>query len=225
MPSTAQTRRDPQQGKKGFSKYKGFTVIELMIAVAVIAIITSLALPSYRALIEKRQLTSSTLQVAAFLSAAKIEAVKRNQNIRLASDVSDGWCLGFASYAPNADPDAVCDCSITDPDAPGACTVGNLDDSARELRIISGSSFDNHADLADITLGAGPGDVVTFDPLRGMLLVDNAVLAVPVEVKLTSKYGTYALNVRALPTGRVTVCNDHVARPGAESPVPGYDDC
>ena len=37
MPSSAQTRRDPQQGKKGFSKNKGFTVIELLIAVAVIA--------------------------------------------------------------------------------------------------------------------------------------------------------------------------------------------
>ena len=44
MPNRAHSRRDPQKGKNGFSTSKGFTVIELMIAVGVLAIITSLAL-------------------------------------------------------------------------------------------------------------------------------------------------------------------------------------
>ncbi|MBT8046834.1 MAG: prepilin-type N-terminal cleavage/methylation domain-containing protein, partial [Gammaproteobacteria bacterium] len=58
MTSSAQHRKDPQKGKKEFSTTKGFTLIELLIVVAVIAIITSLALPSYRTIIEKRQVTS-----------------------------------------------------------------------------------------------------------------------------------------------------------------------
>ena len=73
MPSQAQTRRDPQKGKKGFSTNKGFTVIELMIGIAVVAIIASLALPSYRAIIEKRQVTSAAEQLTAFLGSMKGE--------------------------------------------------------------------------------------------------------------------------------------------------------
>jgi len=223
MTTFASLRRDPTKGKKEFSAHHGFTIIELMIAIAVIAIITSLALPSYRTLIEKRQVTSSAQQVAAFLSAAKIEAVKRNQDVRLTKGTSDGWCLGYASYAANADPNAACDCTKADPSAPGACVVQNLDGTASELRVFNGSNLYNHAQLEGITLGASANDVVSFDPVRGMLSVGNDVPALPLEVQLTSKEGTYALNVRVSATGRVTICNDHTAR--AEIPVPGYDDC
>ncbi len=58
METFGQTRRYPQNGKNGFSKYRDFTLIELMVVIAIVAIITSFALPSYRTLIEKRQVTS-----------------------------------------------------------------------------------------------------------------------------------------------------------------------
>ena len=83
MPTKAQTRRDPQKGKKGFSANKGFTLIELMIGLAVLAIIASLALPSYRSIIEKRQVTSGAEQFAAFFSTVKGQAVKRNSDIAM----------------------------------------------------------------------------------------------------------------------------------------------
>jgi prepilin-type N-terminal cleavage/methylation domain-containing protein len=47
MTTFGQIRRDPQNGKKEFSTHKGFTVIELMIIVAVIAIILAMAVPAY----------------------------------------------------------------------------------------------------------------------------------------------------------------------------------
>ena len=81
MPNSAQTRRDPQKGKNGFSNNKGFTLIELMIAIAVLAIVTSLALPSYRTIIEKRQVTSGAEQFRAFMSSAQFESVRRNQPV------------------------------------------------------------------------------------------------------------------------------------------------
>ena len=65
MPSRALSRRDPQNGKNGFSIARGFTVIEMMIALAVLAIITSLALPSYRALLEKREYSQNTIHASA----------------------------------------------------------------------------------------------------------------------------------------------------------------
>jgi prepilin-type N-terminal cleavage/methylation domain-containing protein len=83
MKTFGQTRRDPQKGKKEFSTNRGFTIIELMVVIAVVAIITSFALPSYRTLIEKRSVTSGAQQISAFFSAAKMEAIKRNEMIAI----------------------------------------------------------------------------------------------------------------------------------------------
>jgi prepilin-type N-terminal cleavage/methylation domain-containing protein len=108
-------RRDPPKGKKEFSAHKGFTVIELMVVIAVIAIITSYALPSYRTLIEKRQVTSGAEQLGGFLSAVQIEAVKRSENITVSYD-ADEWCVGIAVGTD------ACDCTDTDP-ATADCTI------------------------------------------------------------------------------------------------------
>ena len=92
MPNSAQTRREPQKGKNGFSAQKGFTLIELLIAVAIMAIVASLALPSYRSIVEKRQVTSGAEQLSAFLSAAQTEAIKRNQEVSIVCSVDTGQC-------------------------------------------------------------------------------------------------------------------------------------
>ena len=89
----------------------GFTVIELMITIAVLAIVFSLALPSYRAIIEKRQVTSGAEQATAFFSTVKSIAVKRNEDIGLYIDPNAG-CLGFRVIDG-----ASCDCSLDVPDA------------------------------------------------------------------------------------------------------------
>ena len=47
---------------------RGFTLIELVIVVGIVAIGVTLALPSWRSVVEKRQLTSAIEQVASFLT-------------------------------------------------------------------------------------------------------------------------------------------------------------
>jgi type IV fimbrial biogenesis protein FimT len=228
MPIKAETRRDPQKGKKEFSTNKGFTLIELMITVGVLAVLMSLALPSYRTLIEKRQVTSGAQQFAAFISSAKMEAVMRNQNVRLSRKVTDdgSWCVGYASYASNAAPDAACDCTIDVPSSDGACAVKNLDGSLPELRVFDDVRFNAIAKLNGVDV-AGASDstkVVSFDPIRGMLNIDGQVPSIvhPIEVRLNSKNDVYAINVRVSPTGRVSMCS---AAARGEYAVPGYDDC
>ena len=122
MPNPALNRRDPLQGKKGFSTHKGFTVIELMIALAVLAIITSLALPSYRMIIEKRQVTSGAEQFKAFMSSAQLESVRRNQFVAVNYEWNGGdWCLGMRAGDDNT---VSCDCTDTTSVSAGdACAV------------------------------------------------------------------------------------------------------
>ena len=114
-------RRDPQEGENGFSKNEGFTLIELMVVIAVVAIITSFALPSYRMLIEKRQVTSGAEQLASFISSAQIEAVKRSNNVSVSytRTDSDTWCVGMVTGL------TACDCQETDPTStsPLACAI------------------------------------------------------------------------------------------------------
>jgi prepilin-type N-terminal cleavage/methylation domain-containing protein len=173
--------RDPQQGKKGFSANKGFTVIELMIAVAVIAIITSLALPSYRSLIEKRQVTSGAQQLSAFMSAAQSEAIKRNREVALTCTLETGQCE--------------------------ALVLARDDDEEDEsLRTLVFANL--KAEVVAVSYD-GADEQVVFDPVRGMLIPQD-VDPSPIEIQLSSAQGEYALNVTMLATGRVTMCSDGV---------------
>jgi prepilin-type N-terminal cleavage/methylation domain-containing protein len=219
MTISERLRRDPQKGKKEFSTHHGFSVIELMIAVAVLAIITSLALPSYRALIEKRQVTSGAQQISAFLSSAKMEAIKRNEMIAVWRDEAN-QCLGYYSFNPD-NPRGNCDCTVLDPNGVNACAIDEFDDGANMgLRVMSNSILNKPVDITAIDLG-GDDDLVIFDPIRGML-VEGDTVANPLEVKMVSDDETYALNVRLSATGRVTICSD---LSGPAIAVPGFDEC
>jgi prepilin-type N-terminal cleavage/methylation domain-containing protein len=218
MTISERLRRDPQKGKKEFSTHKGFTIIELMIVVAVIAIVTSLALPSYHTLIEKRRLTSGAEQISAFLSSAKMESVKRNEKIAIWRDEAN-QCMGYFTFDP--DGSGECDCTEMDPNAENACAIDEFGDgTAMALRVISNSILNKPVNMTAIDLG-GSDELVIFDPVRGMLDEDDTV-AMPLEVKMLSDDETYALNVRLAATGRVTICSD---RSEADIAVPGYDDC
>ena len=192
MPNRAQSRKDPQNGQNGFATSKGFTVIELLIAVAVLAIITSMALPSYRTIIEKRQVTSGSQQVGAFISAAQLEAVKRNENVTVSYVYTDetDWCIGMVIG------DANCTCSA-DTDA-NTCKIDGTD------RVL----IPDNLNYSDALQGVDGNDGFVIDPVRGMLVNFTDVTSFQF---VSQPEETYALNTRIGPTGRVSICSvsDH----------------
>ena len=213
MPSCALSRRDPPNGKNGFSKTKGFTVIELMIAVAVLAIITSLALPSYRALLEKRQVTSAAQQLAAFLSSAQLESVKRNQFVAVNLEFNGGeWCLGMTDA--DRPQDATCDCTIDAPENEAACILDNTGEA--EMRVLRFSSL-AYPEVLSETSAVGDGNIV-FDPVRGLIL-DAETASIDL---ISPDQEMYALTIGLTPTGRVKICSDSVR---GDKLVPGYEEC
>ncbi|MGH8035336.1 MAG: GspH/FimT family pseudopilin [Lysobacterales bacterium] len=209
MPTQATIRRDPRNTGKGISTHHGFTVIELMISLAVLAIITSLALPSYRTILEKRQVTSGAEQLGAFLSSAQLESVKRNQFVAVNYNANGGnWCFGMRA----GDADSVsCDCIEPDSAAGDACALDGA------LKVFNSSVLNYPGVLSSATLGGdadGDADLV-YDPVRGLILgADTAKL------ELVSDDGRYASNVEVTVTGRVKICN-----PTSGKEVPGYGDC
>jgi type IV fimbrial biogenesis protein FimT len=64
----------------------GFTLIELMITIAVVAILLSIATPSFRELLARNELTTVANSWVGALSTARAEAIKRNQSVALCGE-------------------------------------------------------------------------------------------------------------------------------------------
>jgi type IV fimbrial biogenesis protein FimT len=80
------------------SKHKyisGFTIIELMLTIAVAAVILSIGVPSYQGLMERNQLTSGINQFISSMSLARSEAIKRNQRVLICPSNDGATCSGI----------------------------------------------------------------------------------------------------------------------------------
>ena len=86
---------------KGASRTHGFTLVELMITVAVGAVLIVLALPSFRELSIRSNVTNITNQLVLALNAARSEAVRRGTQVEVVN--STGSNIWTASWSVKAD--------------------------------------------------------------------------------------------------------------------------
>ncbi|WP_313550976.1 GspH/FimT family pseudopilin [Pseudomonas sp.] len=84
-------------------KSSGFTLIELVVTVAILAIVATIAMPSMSYFIVKQRVSSDASELYGFLMLARAEATKRNAQISLiprqdsSNGWSAGWCIGPSS--------------------------------------------------------------------------------------------------------------------------------
>lgn len=72
----------------------GFTVVELAITLAVLAIVLAIGLPSMRDLITSNRLSGTTNEMLSLVQLAKIEAVRRNATVDLCPSTNGTTCGG-----------------------------------------------------------------------------------------------------------------------------------
>ncbi len=72
----------------------GLTLIELLITVVVLAIIASIALPSFASLLARNRVNASGNEMLATLQLARAESIRRNQPVRLCASVDGLACAG-----------------------------------------------------------------------------------------------------------------------------------
>ena len=188
-------------------RHRGFTLIEVMMSVVLMGIGLALALPSYRDMVEKRQVTNGAEQLASFINSAQGVAMKTNRFVKVSWDhvADDEWCVGATVVANPADDP--CDCSGADESA-AACQIDGQDFILNQA----------HASNRDLMHDIGTEDTgsYTFDPVRGFSpdLTDDLTFA------MRSPSGDFRLNLVVNQVGRVLLCSDD-----ASHSVPGYAVC
>ncbi len=83
-----------RNGLQRSCRNRGFTLVELMFTVVVLAIITAAALPSFRSFIVGESIKSSSFDIMAALVLARSEALKRNTNVDV-TPISGNWQNGW----------------------------------------------------------------------------------------------------------------------------------
>ena len=98
------------------NRESGFTLIELMITIAILAIVLSAAFPSYRTFVANAQIRITAESIRNGLQLARAEAIKRNANVKftIASAANDSsWSVGCVTVVADLDGDGVADCPAT----------------------------------------------------------------------------------------------------------------
>lgn len=179
----------------------GFTLVELLVAIAVAAVLITCALPAFTDFIDSQRLRAAAQEVAADLRYARSEAIRRHAAVPIGVSFSPGahWCYGISQQLP-------CDCAVQDWHSANACLLDLA--HARQLHTTAGA---NHLNVELLDARFSSDRTTVFDPLRGLARAGR--------VELQSARGK-RLDIRISTLGRVRIC----APTGSASPA-GYAPC
>lgn len=80
------------------NKENGFTLVELMITIALFAILAAFAAPSFRTVIQNNRITTQLNDLVGSLQLARSEAVKRGQPVSLCKSADGAACNGGGNW-------------------------------------------------------------------------------------------------------------------------------
>lgn len=85
---------------------RGFTLLELLISIAVAAILLAIAVPSYRSVVQRNSIAANVNDLVGDLNYARSEAVTRGQDVYICSSTDqlkcnggENWSSGWVVYA------------------------------------------------------------------------------------------------------------------------------
>jgi len=81
-----------------YARSKGFTLIELMVTLAVLAIVVTWAIPSFVTLIQQNRLTATTNQMLGIVSQARGEALRRSDRVWVSPLDGSAWSSGVVIW-------------------------------------------------------------------------------------------------------------------------------
>lgn len=77
----------------------GFTLVELMVTVAVLAIVSAVAAPAMQGLIRANRLNTAASEMTAALQLARSEAIRRNSRVSVCASADSLTCTASADWS------------------------------------------------------------------------------------------------------------------------------
>lgn len=126
---------------------KGFTIIELMVTIAVLAILITIALPSFESMIEKKRIIGAAESIYSDLQFARSESVKRSRDVLLTvTSTASGGCASWSI-------------TVTENSVPLATTCGD----AFPFITLTSNNFTRTFDGIRGTVGSGETVAITSE--------------------------------------------------------------
>ena len=128
----------------------GFSLLDLMVTIGVLAIIAAIGVPSMQEAVEKRNTKAAAEEIYSQIQLAKSESIARSEQVFM--NIVDGanWAIGFGS-------DQTCDPTDNAP----VCTLPDLDNNNPITHRLT------FADRPNVNVTATTNQL-TFTPQRGM---------------------------------------------------------
>ena len=163
----------------------GFTLIELLVVVALVAIVLSLAAPSFTGTLTRKRMEGVAAELSTDIQYARSEAARRNTAV--------GIVFGTNCYTVYA-------LGTGTPAATACAALGTGGISLKDVAVAGGTTLA----FAPTTSGA----FIAFDPVRGMA-TDAAAGTTDLSgtVTLTNSAGNWQILARVTRVGRVKLCS------------------
>jgi len=133
-------------------KSAGFTLLEIMIVVAIIGILAAIAVPSYQDMLERNRLKQAAEGLKSDMQFARTEAIKRSNNVVVSRTTGSAgvWCYGLNINSS-------CDCASA-----GSCSI----------KTVAGTDFNTTVTMEDAVTNNS-----TFSFRRGTIGADGVTFS------------------------------------------------
>ena len=154
---------------------KGFTLIELMVTVALAVILMTVAIPSFTTFMRNGELTSFTNTLLAAINAARGEAMKRGRYAMVVPNDGSSWDSGWTVFI--------------DIDRSQSLTTG-------DISILTSEAKPTYLTITGNNSASGSTPYVMYDASGYSKLKNGSFGALTIEIKRNDVTGTELLALR-----------------------------
>lgn len=174
----------------------GFTLIEVLVTITIVAILATLAVPSFRAFIMNIQIRTATEALNNGLQLARGEAVRRNANVTFTMGAGSSWTVACETPVPDSNADGMEECPA----------------------VIQSRSSEEGSTLATVAATPADATMATFNGLGRLTANDDASASISrldVDMPEATLAADQSKELRILINGgSIRMCNPNITTAG-----------